>query len=70
MFMSKLTLRAAQLDLARQMETPQYIRNFIDFVARCGYNAVMLYLEDRIRTASYPYPSTAKATVRTDTGTG
>jgi hypothetical protein len=61
MFMSKLTLRAAQLDLARQMETPQYIRNFIDFVARCGYNAVMLYLEDRIRTASYPYPSTAES---------
>ena len=55
--MSKFTLRAAQLDLARQMETLQYIRDFIDFTARCGYNAIMLYLEDRIRTASYPHPS-------------
>lgn len=55
--MSKCTLRLAQLDLARQMETTQYIRDFIDFAARCGYNGIMLYLEDRIRTASYPYPS-------------
>ncbi len=59
--MSKCTLRLAQLDLARQMETPQYIRDFIDFAARCGYNGIMLYLEDRVRTASYPYPSTAES---------
>lgn len=40
--MSKCTLRLAQLDLARQMETTQYIRDFIDFAARCGYNGIML----------------------------
>lgn len=55
--MSAMQLRLAQLDLARQMETPQFICDFIDFAARCQYNGIMLYLEDRIRTASYPYPT-------------
>ena len=53
--MPALQLRLAQLDLARQMETPQFIRDFIDFAARCQYTGIMLYLEDRIRTKSYPY---------------
>jgi hypothetical protein len=50
-------LRAVQLDLARQMETPDSIRQFIDFIARSGYNTLHLYLEGRIRTPSFPYPS-------------
>lgn len=54
--MTTFQLRLAQLDLARQMETLPYIRDFIDFAARCGYNGVMLYLEDRIKTKSYPFP--------------
>lgn len=49
-------LRAVQLDLGRQMETPDFIRQFIDFAGRFGYNAVLLYLEARIRTKSFPYP--------------
>jgi len=49
-------LRAVQLDLARQMETADFIRDFIDFIAANGYNALVLYLEGRIRTASFPYP--------------
>lgn len=54
--MTTFPLRLAQLDLARQMETLPYIRDFIDFAARCGYNGIMLYLEDRVKTQSYPFP--------------
>jgi hypothetical protein len=48
-------LRAAQLDLARQMETPTFIREFADVIRQFGYNALVLYLEGRIRTRSFPY---------------
>ncbi len=50
-------IRAVQLDLARQMETLDFIRRFIHFIAANGYNTLVLYLEGRIRTASFPYPS-------------
>jgi len=50
-------LRAVQMDLARQMETVEYVKHFIDFAKRFGYNAVALYLEARIRTPSFPYPT-------------
>lgn len=56
--MSKpLSLRVVQLDLARQMETVAFIKGFMDFAAASGFNAVGFYLEGRIRTASFPYPS-------------
>ncbi len=51
------TIRAVQLDLARQMETLDGIRAFVDFIARSGYNTLHLYLEGRIRTPSFPYPA-------------
>jgi hypothetical protein len=38
------------------METLDYLRHFVDFAARFGYNAFELYLEARVRTASFPYP--------------
>jgi len=38
------------------METASFIRDFIDFIAANGYNSLVLYLEGRIRTASFPYP--------------
>ncbi len=44
--------RMAQLDLARQPETPAVIGNFIDLLAGAGYHALLFYLEDRICTAS------------------
>lgn len=50
-------IRAAQLDLARQMETVTFIKEFIDFIADNGYNTLLLYLEARVRTASFPYPT-------------
>jgi len=59
--MQDLKLKAVQLDLARQMETTDFIRGFIDLLADNGYNALMLYLEDRVRTASYPYPAPGEA---------
>ncbi len=50
-------IRAVQLDLARQMETIDFIKGFIDFIASNGYNTLALYLEGRIRTPSFPYPA-------------
>lgn len=52
----KLEIRALQIDLARHMETPEYICKIMDFAVKFDYNTIFLYLEDRIRTASYPYP--------------
>ena len=52
----KWEFRAIQLDLARQMETMEYIRSFIDFASRYNYNKLFLYLEARIRTNYFPYP--------------
>lgn len=54
--MFKFELRWAQLDLARQMENISFIEDFIKLLAESGYNGLLLYLEDRIRTKSYPYP--------------
>ncbi|MDD3035969.1 MAG: family 20 glycosylhydrolase [Candidatus Saccharimonadaceae bacterium] len=47
------SLKLAQIDLARQFEPLGFIENFITMMADCGYNGVLLYLEDRVRTASY-----------------
>ncbi len=55
------TIRAVQLDLARQMETLEFIERFIDFIARFDYNTLVLYLEGRVRTASFPYPSPSQS---------
>jgi hypothetical protein len=54
--MKTFQIRAAQLDLARQMETLDFIFEFIDMISENGYNAVFLYLEDRIITPSYSLP--------------
>jgi len=51
-----LKIRSVQLDLARQMETMDFIKGFIDFVADNGYNTLVLYLEGRIKTRSFPFP--------------
>ncbi len=45
-----LEIRAVQLDLARQMEPWEFIRDFIDFIAANDCNALFLYLEWRVRT--------------------
>ncbi|NMA09158.1 MAG: family 20 glycosylhydrolase [Clostridiales bacterium] len=53
--MSLGTIRAFQLDLARQIETLPAVFRFFDVAAAAGFNMCILYLEDRIKTASYPY---------------
>jgi len=49
--------RGAQLDLARQIETIDFIKQFTDMIADNGYNVLFLYLEGRIKTESFPYPT-------------
>ncbi len=46
-------IRAVQLDLARQMETMEFLKNFIDFIAEHHYNTLFLYLEWRVRTKTF-----------------
>ncbi len=50
-----LQFRGVQLDLARQPETIDYIFSFIDFVSQYGFNYLVLYLEGRIHTKTFPY---------------
>ena len=50
---------AVQLDLARQKESPSFVSNYMSRVQSVGYNTIVLYLEDRVKTPSYRYPSDA-----------
>ena len=49
-------MKAFQIDLARQIETVEKVYEIFDFAHLCGYDTVVMYLEDRIKTPSYPYP--------------
>ena len=53
--------RGVQLDLARQRESVQFIRQYIDLISTNGYNVLFLYLEGIIRTKSFPYPDTGSS---------
>ncbi len=57
MKISPFKIRAVQLDLARQKEPLPEIKNIIGFASDWGFNTLVLYLEDRIKTQSYPYPT-------------
>ena len=46
-------IRAVQVDLARQMETVEFLKGFIDFIADNHFNTLFLYLEWRVRTKTY-----------------
>ena len=50
-------VRAVQLDLARQMETVPFLKRYLSVAKESGYTAVVLYLEGRVRTPSFPYRS-------------
>ena len=50
-------LRAVQIDLARQIETLEFVKSYIDQAREYGFNTIVLYLEGRIRTDSFPYPT-------------
>jgi glycosyl hydrolase family 20 len=45
---------AYQVDIARQMETPQTLKEIIDFGASVGYNELFLYGEGSLEYLSYP----------------
>lgn len=42
-------LISLQIDLARQKESVEYIKNYIDFAKANGYNSLFLYLEATVR---------------------
>ena len=35
-----------QIDLARQKERIDFVKSYADFAAECGYNTLILYLEN------------------------
>ncbi len=54
-------VRAVQLDLARQMETLDFIRWYCDFAREQGFNTLVLYLEGRVRTETFPFRPAAES---------
>lgn len=48
-------LRAVQLDLARQMETVDFVCGYAARAATWGFNTLVLYLEGRVRTPAFPH---------------
>ncbi len=46
----ELKIKCLQLDLARQKERYDYIKKYFDFAKDCGYNTVMIYLENVVKT--------------------
>lgn len=53
--MKKLDLIILQIDLARQKETVEYLKSYIDFAKDNGYNAVLLYLEAAVKVECVPF---------------
>jgi len=54
-------IKAVQLDLARHMESVDFIKRYADMIAGEGFNTLALYLEGRVRTPSFPYRSAAES---------
>ena len=55
------SIRAVQLDLARQMETVEFVCGYADAAASWGFNTLFLYLEGRVATKTFPYRSAAES---------
>lgn len=45
-------IRAVQLDLGRQMETVEFLKDYAEKVSSVGFNTLVLYLEGRVKTPS------------------
>ncbi len=45
-----MKLKCLQIDLARQKENFDFIKSYIDFAAGNGYNTLVIYLENAVRT--------------------
>ena len=50
-----MQLICLQLDLARQKENIEYVKSYMKFAKENGYNAVLLYLENAVRTSKTEY---------------
>lgn len=50
-----MKLVCAMLDLARQKESLNFIEEYIDFAAKNGYNSLLVYMENAVRTESTAY---------------
>ena len=50
-----MKLICAQIDLARQKENIPFIKEYIDFAFNNGYNAMLCYLENAVRTSETEY---------------
>ncbi len=51
----KLEIVALQIDLARQKETVEFVKRYIDFAKENGYNALLVYLEAAIKVECTPF---------------
>ena len=47
-----MELITLQMDLGRQKETVEYIKSFVDFAKKNGYNSILYYMESAVRTES------------------
>ena len=43
-------IRAVQLDLGRQMETVEFLKDYAEKISSAGFNTLVLYLEGRVKT--------------------
>lgn len=50
-----MELITLQMDLGRQKETVEYIKSFVDFAKKNGYNSILYYMESAVRTESTPF---------------
>ncbi len=45
-----MELITLQMDLGRQKETVEYVKSFVDFAKKNGYNSILYYMESSVRT--------------------
>ena len=50
-----MKMYALQIDLARQKETIDYVKTYVDKAKKYGYNTIFLYLETCVRTEDTPH---------------
>ena len=50
-----MSLICLQIDLGRQKETLEFIESYVDFAKENGYNSMLVYLENAVRTADTPF---------------
>ncbi len=51
----EIKINALQIDLARQKEKIEFVKEYLDFAKKCGYNSIVFYLENVVRTPDTEY---------------